>query len=81
MTRVPPPEEWDEREYMSERSGMVSMGGMNVVERDPELVDWAEWVDVIVRMVRIEPVGEPDSERLGMLTERSRASLKFTQHT
>lgn len=31
--------------------------------------------DDIERMVRMLPVGEPDSERLGSVRERSRASL------
>ena len=44
---------------------MLSMGGRNVVERDP---DTAELVCVLVlaidRIVRIEPVGDCVSERV-----------------
>jgi len=64
-----------ERDWKSDRSGRLSMGGRNVVERDP---DTAELVCVLVltidRIVRIEPVGDCVSERAQMaLTQRTRS--------
>lgn len=55
---------------------MSSIGGTKTVDLEPEPVpDSALCVLVKVRMVLIDPVGEPLSERLGMVTERSSASL------
>ena len=55
---------------------MLSTGGRNVVEREPETAE-PECVLVLVidRIVRIEPVGDCVSDRSGTVTERSRTSL------
>lgn len=58
----------------SGRSGIVSKGGTNVVDAEPE-PDPELLILMIDRIVRIEPVGDPACERSGSVTERSRASL------
>ena len=67
-----------ESDWKSERSGIDSMGGWKVVERDPEATE-PERVLVLAidRIVRIEPVGDWVSERSGTVTERSSTSLKM----
>ena len=55
---------------------MLSTGGRNVVERDPDTADPERvLVLAIERIVRIEPVGDCVSDRSGTVTERSRTSL------
>ena len=53
------PELDPEKEWKSEKSGMVSIGGTNVVEREPDSTE-LEWVLALTtdRIVRIEPVGD-----------------------
>ena len=55
---------------------MLSIGGRNVVEREPEALE-LEWVLALAidRIVRMEPVGDCVSDRSGTVTERSRTSL------
>ena len=57
-------------------SGIDSIGGRKVVDRDPEATE-PERVLVLAidRMVRIEPVGDWVSDRSGTVTERSSTSL------
>lgn len=70
------PELDPESDWKSERSGMLSIGGRKVVEREPETLE-LEWVLALAidRIVRIEPVGDCVSDRSGTVTERSRTSL------
>lgn len=64
----------------SDRLGIVCRGGTNTVDAEPEPEPAPETLVVLVmeRIVLIEPVGEPGSERLGNVTERSNASLQET---
>ncbi len=65
-----------ERDWKSDRSGMLSMGGRNVVEREPDTAEPECVLALAVdRIVRIEPVGDCVSDRSGTVTERSRTSL------
>jgi hypothetical protein len=68
-----------EKDRKSDRSGMLSMGGRNVVEREPDMAE-PECVLVLAidRIVRIEPVGDCVSDRSGTVTERSRTSLNIS---
>jgi len=58
-------------DWKSDRSGMVSRGGTKVVEAEPvpvEIVeDWA--LLVIDPMVLMEPVGDPEVDLSGIVTE------------
>lgn len=67
-----------ESDRKSDRSGMLSTGGRNVMEREPDTAE-PECVLVLVidRMVRIEPVGDCVSDQSGTVTERSRTSLNI----
>ena len=57
-------------------SGMVSIGGRNVVEREPEAAELELVLALAIdRIVRIEPVGDCASDRSGTVTELSRTSL------
>lgn len=66
----------------SDRLGIVCRGGTNIVDAEPEPEPEPEpemLVElIIVPIVLMEPVGEPGSERLGNVTERSKASLRDT---
>lgn len=64
----------------SDRSGIVSVGGTNTVDAEPDPEAACEPDCLLAelamdRMVRIEPVGEPVTERSGIVTARSKASL------
>ena len=58
---------------------MVSIGGRNVVKREPERAELelvlALAIDRIDRIVRIEPVGDCAPDRSGIVKERSGTSL------
>ena len=57
-------------DWKSDRSGMVSRGGTNVVEAEPvrdEIVE--DWRLVIDPMVLMEPVGDPEVDLSGIVTE------------
>ena len=58
-------------DWKSDKSGMVSRGGTKVVEAEPvrdEIVeDWA--LLVIDPIVLIEPVGDPEVDLSGIVTE------------
>ena len=58
---------------------MVSIGGRNAVEREPEMAE-PELVFAIAidRIVHTEPEGDSVSDRLGTVTERPRTSLNTT---
>ena len=57
-------------ERKSDRSGMLSRGGTKVVEADPVPVEIAEdWRLVIDPIVLMEPVGDPEVDLSGMVTE------------
>ena len=66
-----------ERDRRSDRSGIIAMGGRNVVERD---FDTAKLVLVLAidRIVRIEPVDDCVSEQSGTVGERSRTFLNIS---
>jgi hypothetical protein len=66
------------RDWRSDRSGMLSMGGRNVVEREPDMAE-PECVLVLAinHIVRIEPVGDCVSDRSGTVTERLSTSLNI----
>jgi hypothetical protein len=66
-----------ERDRRSDRSGIFSMGGRNVVERDS---DTAKLVLVLAidRIVRIELVDDCVSEQSGTVRERSRTFLNIS---
>jgi len=57
-------------DWKSDRSGMVSRGGTKVVEAEPvrdESVD--DWILVMDPMVLMEPVGDPEVDLSGIVTE------------
>ena len=57
-------------DWKSDRSGMVSRGGTKVVEAEPvrdEIVD--DWMLVMDPMVLMEPVGDPEVDLSGIVTE------------
>ena len=57
-------------DWKSDRSGMVSRGGTNVVEAEPVPVETVEdWRLVIDPMVLMEPVGDPEVDLSGIVTE------------
>ena len=65
-----------ERDWKSNGSGMLSIGGRDVVEHEPDMADpKCVLVLAIDRIVRIEPVGDCVSDQLGTVTERSRIFL------
>jgi hypothetical protein len=65
-----------ERDWKSDISGMVSIGGRNVVEREPETAELELVLALAIdRIVRIEPVGDCVSDQSDTVTERSRTSL------
>jgi len=60
-------------------SGMLSMGGKNVVKREPNIAEpECVLVFAIDRIVRMEPVGDCASARLGTVMEQSRTSLNIS---
>ena len=61
-------------DWKSDRSGIVSRGGTNVVKAEPVPVETV--LLVIDPIVLIEPVGDPEVDLSGMVTEWSRASLE-----
>lgn len=65
----------------SERLGIVCRGGTNTIDAVPEPEPAAETLLVLAmdRIVLMEPVGEPGSERPGSVTVRSNASLRNHQ--
>jgi|SRR5580698_7141943 len=68
-----------ERGWKSDRSGMLSTGGRNVVEHEP---DTAELERVLVlaidHIVRIEPVGDCVPDCSCTVTERSKTPLNIS---
>jgi len=57
-------------DWKSDRSGIVSSGGTKVVEAEPVPVEIAEdWRLVIDPMVLMEPVGDPEVDLSGIVTE------------
>jgi hypothetical protein len=66
-----------ERDRKSDRSGMFSMSGRNVVECDSDMAK-PVLVLAIDRIVRIEPVDDCVSEQSGTATERSRTLLNIS---
>lgn len=72
--------EESEKVCKSDKLGIVCRGGTNTIdaEPEPEPEPAAETLLVLAmeRIVLIEPVGEPGSERLGSVTVRSNACLE-----
>jgi hypothetical protein len=62
---------------MSDKSGMLSRldGGTKVVEADPDPEPVLEELDDMLMIDLIEPGGELDCERSGIVTNRFKASL------
>jgi hypothetical protein len=57
-------------DWKSDRSGMLSNEGMKVVKAEPAPVEIAEdWRLVIDPIVLIEPVGDPEVDLSGIVTE------------
>jgi hypothetical protein len=56
-------------EWKSDRSGMLSIGGRNVVDREPDPDEAPDCALDSDWMVRIEPTGEPVAERSGIEIE------------
>ena len=55
---------------------MVSFGGRNVVEREPEKAELELMLALTIdRIVRTEPMDDCVSDRSGTVTERLRTSL------
>lgn len=58
-------------DWKSDKSGMVSRGGTKLVEAEPvpiEIVE--EWMLLVIDpMVFMEPVGDPEVDLSGMVTE------------
>lgn len=68
-------------DWKSDRSGMVSRGGTKVVEAEPVPVEMPEdCVLVIDPIVLMEPVGDPEVDLSGIVTEWSSASLKHYEY-
>lgn len=68
-----------ESDWKSDRSGMLSTGGRDVVGREPDMAE-LECVLVLAidRIIHIDPVGDCVSDRSGTVTERSRTSLNIS---
>ena len=57
-------------DWKSDRSGMVSRGGTKVVKAEPVAVETAEDCRLVIEpMVLMEPVGDPEVDLSGMVTE------------
>jgi hypothetical protein len=58
-------------DWKSDRSGMVSRGGTKVVEAEPVPVEMVEdWMLLVIDpMVLMEPVGDPEVDLSGIVTE------------
>ena len=65
-----------ERDWKSDKSGMVSIGGRNVVDREPGTAELELVLALAIdRIVRMDLVGDCVSDRSGTVTERSRTFL------
>jgi hypothetical protein len=62
----------------SDKLGIECKGGTNTVDADPDPDPAPEALVILVAesIVLMEPVGEPGCERFGIVTERSKASLR-----
>ena len=58
-------------DWKSDKSGMESSGGTNVVNAEPVPVETVEdWMLLVIDpIVLIEPVGDPEVDLSGMVTE------------
>lgn len=58
-------------DWKSDRSGMVSRGGTKVVEAEPVPVETVDdWTLLVIDpIVLTEPVGDPDVDLSGIVTE------------
>ena len=65
------PRELPDVDWKSDKSGIMSSGGMKVVKVEPVPVEIAEERTLLATdaMVLMEPVGDPEVDLSGMVTE------------